>query len=141
MNVKWLVARSWKRAWIRLLIRRWQQILWARGNEAWSEIILKVMDELCFRMNGLEPDTIPLNSFIRLCGKNCGRESVIWDRSSEDCLILIWPCIVFHGPLYTWRWGMCGSENGVSHMPWLPHLVKLFTQILSVYYTISYPGF
>jgi hypothetical protein len=27
------------------------------------------------------------------------------ERGRENWLILILPCIVFHGPLYTWRWG------------------------------------
>lgn len=56
------------------------------------------------------------------------------ERSRENWLILIWPCIVFHGPLYTSRW-----ENVWARKTWCPtcygsfHLIKLFTHILCIY--------
>jgi hypothetical protein len=79
--------------------------------------------------NGLESDSIPLNSSV-------------WRkvRSRENWLILIWPCIVFHGPLYTWR-----RENVWARKTWCPtwygsfHLIKLFNTFYAyMFHRIEY---
>lgn len=130
-----------KRERIRLLVTRSWKILWARGNEAWSEIILR--NDLCLWRMVSNQTPFPSTPSYVWVEKNVGEKHFDLIQKQRRGLFdfdlaMHW---FFMGP-YIREDGECvGSENGVSHMSWLPHLVKLFTQILSVYYTIIYLGF
>lgn len=109
------------RHWPLIFLARKERIHTLLGTLSWGEWSLVRNHSSVFfasHKNGLKPDNNPLNSFMRVSVcvgvEKSGREGIEFERGREDCcLILIWPCIAFHGPLYTWRWGMCVGKHGV----------------------------
>lgn len=124
---------------------------WARGNEAWSEIILKTVacSILVKVKDGLEPDTMPLNSFICLSVEKSGRERIDLRERQRQRVWTVWfwfghALFNFHGPLYTWIWGIVGqTQNVVSYLLWLlPSCQAFHTDFkcicIIMYYIIFY---